>query len=631
MNAQIRILIVDDLPETRENVRKLLYFEPTMKVIAQAGDGEQAIHLAKIHKPDIILMDINMPGKDGISATQFITTHIPGPQVIIMSVQSEATYLRRALLSGARDFLMKPFSGNELLSAINRVHFTSPSYTSELKYTALKNEVKKQEERLVLYKNKLEDGHVIDELTQLITGIAHDLRSPINLITQIIDTLEDQDFNATNSNLKNKTLKRVLYCQWLVDNFLALTSTEKLSLENFNLSKIIEENLLLVLERYPSLIMVDSNIPKDLMVFSSKKYLSIIFLNVLLNAIEAVNGETGYINIIYEQSQKNLVKLKIINSGKCISNSHQSNLFSIGMSNKPAQCGIGLYVARRLIRYLQGDISLLSSTDNSTEFLLYFPNPFFESVLTNKEYLQLRRLTEIIAAQIEQLKSQEVNYDNVIKKSKKLTQIFSHLLLNELAVIESFINEGLQQVSNKAQSKLKKIIKNINYSKLLINNVLKIGDDTPNINYQTVSLLNIIEYVLDLLERKLPPELYKIDINWDFTLPQIKANETEIKQIFMNLIRNAVDAMPEGGTLSIDFFQENQYSCAKISDTGMGISKGNLPNLFKLGFSTKPNGYGIGLFSIKKIIDNHNGVIEVSSLKGKGTSFIVKLPSAEDF
>lgn len=127
MSDKIRVLIVDDLPETRENVRKLLQFESDVEVIAQAGTGEQAVEMAKKHEPDIILMDINMPGLDGIGASQAIVQSVPSAQIVIMSVQSEADYLRRAMLAGARDFLMKPFSGDELIAAIRRVHQMRPA------------------------------------------------------------------------------------------------------------------------------------------------------------------------------------------------------------------------------------------------------------------------------------------------------------------------------------------------------------------------------------------------------------------------------------------------------------------------------------------------------------------------
>jgi pilus assembly protein CpaE len=127
MADPIRVLIVDDLPETRENVRKLLQFESDIEVIGQAGTGEDAVEMAQQFQPDIILMDINMPGIDGIGASQKITELVPSVQIIIMSVQSDPNYLRRAMMAGARDFLTKPFGGDELVAAIRRVHAKRPN------------------------------------------------------------------------------------------------------------------------------------------------------------------------------------------------------------------------------------------------------------------------------------------------------------------------------------------------------------------------------------------------------------------------------------------------------------------------------------------------------------------------
>ncbi len=119
---KIRILIVDDIPETRENLKKLLYFESDIEVVGAATSGEEGIELAKQCQPHVVLMDINMPGMDGITASEAITQEVPFAQVIMMSVQSEADYLRRAMLAGARDFLTKPFTSDELISTIRRVH-----------------------------------------------------------------------------------------------------------------------------------------------------------------------------------------------------------------------------------------------------------------------------------------------------------------------------------------------------------------------------------------------------------------------------------------------------------------------------------------------------------------------------
>ncbi len=122
MSEKIKVIIVDDLITTRESVVKLLQFEPNVTLVAEAGTGLEAIEKVRKHRPDIVLMDINMPDMDGITASQRITGEFPDTQIIMMSVQSETDYIRRAMVAGARDFLTKPFSLDELLTAIHNAH-----------------------------------------------------------------------------------------------------------------------------------------------------------------------------------------------------------------------------------------------------------------------------------------------------------------------------------------------------------------------------------------------------------------------------------------------------------------------------------------------------------------------------
>ncbi|RMF01525.1 MAG: response regulator, partial [Chloroflexi bacterium] len=119
---KIKILIVDDNTGTRENVSRLLYFENDLEVIGQAVNGRQGVEMAAELKPHIVLMDINMPDMDGITATQKMSLEAPYSQVIIMSVQSDQHYMKQAMAAGARDFQPKPFTSEELVSCIRRVY-----------------------------------------------------------------------------------------------------------------------------------------------------------------------------------------------------------------------------------------------------------------------------------------------------------------------------------------------------------------------------------------------------------------------------------------------------------------------------------------------------------------------------
>jgi pilus assembly protein CpaE len=101
-----------------------LAFENDIEVVAVAGNGKDAVEAASQYQPNVVLMDINMPDMDGITAAELVVRAVPIAQVIMVSVQSEADYLRRAMLVGARDFVTKPFSAEELISTIRRVHKT---------------------------------------------------------------------------------------------------------------------------------------------------------------------------------------------------------------------------------------------------------------------------------------------------------------------------------------------------------------------------------------------------------------------------------------------------------------------------------------------------------------------------
>ncbi len=122
MPDQIRVLIVDDIPETRDHLTKLLGFEKDIEVVGAAASGAESLTMAASLQPDVVLMDINMPDMDGITATELLAAQVPNSAVVMMSVQGEADYLRRSMLAGAREFLVKPFSSDELTASIRQVH-----------------------------------------------------------------------------------------------------------------------------------------------------------------------------------------------------------------------------------------------------------------------------------------------------------------------------------------------------------------------------------------------------------------------------------------------------------------------------------------------------------------------------
>lgn len=117
---RIRLMVVDDKQDTVDNVTKLVHFERDIEVVATANGGEDAINKAFHLAPDIILMDINMQDMDGFRAAEIILRQVP-TRIVMMSVNGEPEYFKRAMSAGARGYLVKPFSGDQLTSTLRNV------------------------------------------------------------------------------------------------------------------------------------------------------------------------------------------------------------------------------------------------------------------------------------------------------------------------------------------------------------------------------------------------------------------------------------------------------------------------------------------------------------------------------
>lgn len=121
LRRKLRVLIADDIQETRRNTRLMLATIDDVEVVAIAANGLQAVELAKEQHPDIVLLDINMPELDGLSAYKRIAQLYPETGCIIISAEKDATTFRTAISVGVQEYLIKPFTVEELETAIERV------------------------------------------------------------------------------------------------------------------------------------------------------------------------------------------------------------------------------------------------------------------------------------------------------------------------------------------------------------------------------------------------------------------------------------------------------------------------------------------------------------------------------
>lgn len=147
-------------------------------------------------------------------------------------------------------------------------------------------------------------------------------------------------------------------------------------------------------------------------------------------------------------------------------------------------------------------------------------------------------------------------------------------------------------------------------------------------NFQKSDVHEILDRVLNLVKFKCVVQKVKIKKNYESYLPQIMIDKELIETVFLNLLDNALWSMPKGGDLTISTSNSNMRNSVevKISDSGVGISPSDRPNIFDPFFTRKESGSGLGLSIVHRIIEEHKGYITVESELKKGTTFLIKLP-----
>jgi two-component system response regulator NreC len=117
----IRVLVVDDHAVVRAGLRRILDAEPDIEAVAEAPNGERAVFEAMEHRPDVVLMDVVMPGKSGIEATRAVLQAVPSTTVLVLSMQDDPRYVREAFEAGASGYVMKEAADDEVVDAVRAV------------------------------------------------------------------------------------------------------------------------------------------------------------------------------------------------------------------------------------------------------------------------------------------------------------------------------------------------------------------------------------------------------------------------------------------------------------------------------------------------------------------------------
>lgn len=247
---------------------------------------------------------------------------------------------------------------------------------------------------------------------------------------------------------------------------------------------------------------------------------------------------------------------------------------------------------------------------------------------------ELQSTTEELEASNEELRvaneqiqqtQEELMQQEKLAAVGQLASGIGHELRNPLGVIKNavyYIKSKIGTQDEKLVKHLKIVEREVNNSNKIINDLLgfsrrKMPTVVPN------DTNAIIDGALEVVEK---PENVLLVKDFDTKLQKIEADKDQIHQVIVNLAMNAIQAMTNGGQLTIQTKATGEFVEVNVSDTGCGIAEENMKKLFDPFFTTKAKGVGLGLAVTYGIIEKHKGTIEVKSIINKGTTFTVKLP-----
>jgi len=245
---------------------------------------------------------------------------------------------------------------------------------------------------------------------------------------------------------------------------------------------------------------------------------------------------------------------------------------------------------------------------------------------------ELRKYSEHLEDMMQQRTRELREAQEELLRREKLTVLgqlaggVGHELRNPLGVISNavyFLKTILPDADATAKEYLDFIATEVGNAEKIVTDLLSF----PNIKPALKEEAQIMNLVRDVLERYAPPQNIQIAINIPSDLPPVCVDPHQISQVLVNLFLNAYQAMPDGGTLTIDAALEKNRALIAIRDTGCGIPAQNLKKIFEPLFTTKVRGIGLGLSLSRNLVEINGGTIKVESEEGKGSVFTLSFPT----
>ncbi|MGG6297951.1 hybrid sensor histidine kinase/response regulator [Leptolyngbya sp. AN02str] len=639
------ILIVDDTPTNLELLLDLLEADGFKVVIAE--DGERAIALARYAPPDLILLDVLMPGIDGFETCRRLKAHASTqdiPVIFLTAVNDNADKVR-GLNLGAVDYVTKPLNHEEVLARVN-THVRLQNLTQRL------IEQNERLEKEVHHRQQVEAEreHAFKALIQSEARFRHLIES--NVIGVVFSKIDGVITDANDAFLQIIGYDRINLEAGQV-NWQTITAPEYTSLNQAAIAELLQTGAFSSFEK--EYIRQDgSRIP------------------VMIGGALLDESQEAIVSFVLDLTQHKQAEDKIREQAALL-NITTDAILVLGMDHKIQYWNKG---AEQLYGWCIEEVM-----DQDSNRLLYRLEVLDQLGIIHKNLVkhgmwqgELRQVNKqgkelIVASRWTLMRDAQgqpksilvVNTD-ITEKKQLESQFLRAQRLESLGTLAGGIAHDLNNIltpllstaqllqmkfpnaDERSQQLFKVIETNTKRGAALVKQVLQFARGVES--KPTIIQMKDLIYEVEQIAAKTFPKSIALQINLEPDLWPVSGDATHLHQMIMNLVVNARDAMPDGGILTIAaeklFVDEsyarlnldasvNSYLCLTIKDTGVGMTDDIIDRIFEPFFTTKEigKGTGLGLSTVRGIVKSHVGFIDVSSEVGVGTEFKVFLPAIE--
>jgi signal transduction histidine kinase/DNA-binding NarL/FixJ family response regulator len=475
---------------------------------------------------------------------------------------------------------------------------------------------------------------LLEETAKLTAHVTHDLGGGLGIIKGtmglMLQELARDDRSRERLERMSNSLK---YCEVLLRDVQELGFDVETQSQPVNLESVLQGAVsLLRCKIIPDIHLEAPSLPIE--VYGDEDQLQQAFVNLARGVV--ASSDEGTLAITVGAVADDRVPIRIASSAFEIAQDQQDLIFDLGFMPGDRGYNVDLFVAKKILTRHNAAIRATSRREMGAEFTISLPVclPDDRRLTLDELRVEIGNVeaeVKTLEGELAALQPEQPGAPLSLSEVNRLVSGVAGALLNEQGMIKNSVELMLMDVGRPDDEKehLIRIEKSCQYCELLVRNLLEAGLEKEAPRSQAVDITVILKDVVRLLEGKMPPD---IQVRWelDQALPGISGNELQLKQVFMNLVRNALDALPQSGILTIRTRTLDTHVQVQVADTGCGIPDENLDKIFDLQFTTKREGYGIGLHIVQSIVETHGGEVGVESQVGQGTTFTVRLPIKQE-